>query len=112
MSYTPCRSNSGPPRPGPPERVFREIAYCTFYNKKIINIGTRARRAKKPTRAGRARVINLFCRYQKYSTAVDRFLEYAAVYTRALGGTGAGGPELERQPCILAVYTAAYDSTR
>jgi hypothetical protein len=37
-----------------------------------MKIGTYARGLQKPTRAGRARVINLFCRNQKCSTAVDR----------------------------------------
>ena len=37
-------------------------------------------RCRKPTRDERAHVINLFYRNQKYSTAVDRFPEYAAVH--------------------------------
>ena len=57
---------------GPPEWVFREIAYCTFCNKEIIKIGTRVRVAETHARGGRARVINLFCRHQKYIIAVDR----------------------------------------
>ena len=53
------RSNSGPPRPGPPEWVFRETAYCTFCNKEIMKIGTRARCAENP-RAEAARALLIY----------------------------------------------------
>ena len=42
------RTRYDPTRPGPPEWVFREIAYYAFCNKKIMKIGTRAPAAENP----------------------------------------------------------------